>query len=82
MIKIAVLDDYQNTFEQIIDISKYKSQILTFVVFNEAFQSENEAINTKEDESTIYYERKNSYNKKFNGKSSKAKIYNDFRYEK
>ena len=56
MIKIAVLDDYQNTFEQIIDISKYKSQF-HFVVFNEAFQSENEAIMNLEDFEVLFIMR-------------------------
>ena len=56
MIKIAVLDDYQNTFEQIIDISKYKSQF-HFVVFNEAFQSENEAIINLEDFEVLFIMR-------------------------
>ena len=33
MIKIAVLDDYQNAFLQIIDVDKYKSKF-NFKVFN------------------------------------------------
>ena len=42
MIKVAVLDDYQNIFEQIIDTDIYKDKF-KFTVFNEAFQSEKEA---------------------------------------
>ena len=42
MIKIAVLDDYQNAFRQIIDLEKYKENYL-FKVFNEPFANENEA---------------------------------------
>ena len=43
MIKIAVLDDYQNIFPQIIDIKKYKSKF-TFKIFNEPFENEEQAI--------------------------------------
>ena len=42
MIKIAVLDDYQDVFRQIIDLEKYKNKF-DFKIFNEPFQSENEA---------------------------------------
>ncbi len=43
MIKIAVLDDYQNIFEEFIDTDKHKDKF-EFVIFNEPFQSEAEAI--------------------------------------
>ena len=43
MIKIAVLDDYQNIFEEFIDIDKYKDKF-EFTIFKEPFQSETEAI--------------------------------------
>jgi phosphoglycerate dehydrogenase-like enzyme len=43
MIKIAVLDDYQNIFVQIVDKKNYKN-IFEFQVFNESFNSEEEAI--------------------------------------
>ena len=43
MIKIAVLDDYQNIFEEFIDIDKHKDKF-EFIIFNEPFQSETEAI--------------------------------------
>ena len=43
MLKVAVLDDYQNVFNQIIDIQKLKNKF-EFKVFNEAFLSEKEAI--------------------------------------
>ena len=42
MIKVAVLDDYQNIFEQIIDIDKHKGKI-EFTIFNKTFQNEKEA---------------------------------------
>ena len=43
MIKVAVLDDYQDIFKQIIDVEKYKNKY-SFKIFNEAFVDENEAI--------------------------------------
>ena len=42
MIKVAVLDDYQNVFQQIVDIEKYKDKF-DFKVFNEPFSDEKEA---------------------------------------
>ena len=44
MIKVAVLDDYQNAFKQIVDVNNYKDKF-SFKVFNEAFNDENEVIN-------------------------------------
>ena len=43
MIKVAVLDDYQDVFKQIIDIQKYKKKY-DFKVFNEPFLNENDAV--------------------------------------
>ncbi len=43
MIKIAVLDDYQNVFKQIIDVEKYKNTF-DFKIFNYPLANENEAI--------------------------------------
>ena len=43
MIKVAVLDDYQNVFTQIINISDYKSKY-DFTVFSDPFQNELETI--------------------------------------
>ena len=43
MIKVAVLDDYQDVFKQIIDIQKY-SKVFEFQIFNEPFSNENDAI--------------------------------------
>ena len=42
MIKVAVLDDYQNIFKEIVDTEKFKD-IYSFEIFNEAFNDENEA---------------------------------------
>ncbi len=43
MIKVAVLDDYQDIFKQIIDVQKY-SKVFEFQIFNEPFSNENDAI--------------------------------------
>ena len=43
MIKVAVLDDYQNAFQQIVEVEKYKDKF-NFKVFNEPFLDEKEAI--------------------------------------
>ena len=43
MIKIAVLDDYQEVFYQIIDVERFKGKY-DFQVFHEKFLNENEAI--------------------------------------
>jgi D-3-phosphoglycerate dehydrogenase len=48
MIKIAVLDDYQNAFQQIVEIENYKDKF-DFKVFNEPFVDEKEAIVQLED---------------------------------
>ena len=43
MIKVAVLDDYQNVFQQIVDTKKYLHKY-EFTIFNDPFLNENEAI--------------------------------------
>ena len=43
MLKIAVLDDYQNAFSEIIDTDDYQTKY-EFTIFNEPFQSELETI--------------------------------------
>ena len=48
MTLIAVIDDYQNAFQQIIDTEKYKGKF-DFKVFNEPFDDENEAAVKLED---------------------------------
>ena len=56
MIKIAVLDDYQNVFSQIINIEKYKDKY-EFKIFNEAFNDENEAIEALEEFEALFIMR-------------------------
>ena len=48
MIKVAVIDDYQNVFQQIIDTEKYKDKF-DFKVFNEPFVDEEGAAIELED---------------------------------
>ena len=43
MIKVAILDDYQDLFQQIVDIKKYKDKF-DFQIFKEPFINENETI--------------------------------------
>ena len=43
MLKVAVLDDYQNVFNQIVNVEDYKSKY-EFTIFNETFQNELETI--------------------------------------
>ena len=43
MIKVAVIDDYQNAFQQIVDTEKYKDKF-DFKVFNRPFAEEKEAV--------------------------------------
>ena len=43
MIKVAILDDYQRVFKQIVETQKYNGKY-DFKAFNEPFENENEAI--------------------------------------
>jgi hypothetical protein len=56
MIKVAVLDDYQNVFEQIIDTNIYKDNF-EFTIFNEHFLTESEAIISLEDFEALFIMR-------------------------
>ena len=56
MIKVAVLDDYQNAFSQIINVEKYKDKF-EFKVFNEPFADEKEAIVQLEDFEALFIMR-------------------------
>jgi D-3-phosphoglycerate dehydrogenase len=56
MIKVAVLDDYQDTFQQIVETDKYKEKF-NFKVFNEPFANEKEAIIELEDFETLFIMR-------------------------
>ena len=82
MIKVAVLDDYQDAFRQIVDIEKYKDKF-DFKVFNNPFLDEKEAIVDLEDFEALFIMRERTpMTKSLNRKLTKIKIYNDFRYEK
>ena len=56
MIKVAVLDDYQDAFKEIIDIEKFKNKY-KFKIFNEAFNDENEAIIALEEVEALFLMR-------------------------
>ncbi len=56
MIKVAVLDDYQNAFQQIVEVENYKDKF-NFKVFNEPFLNEKEAIIQLEDFETLFIMR-------------------------
>ena len=56
MIKVAVIDDYQNAFQQIVDIEKHKDKF-DFQVFNEPFADEKEAAVELEDFEALFIMR-------------------------
>tara|TARA_B100001996_G_scaffold268614_1_gene209984 strand:+ start:258 stop:1208 length:951 start_codon:yes stop_codon:yes gene_type:complete len=56
MIKVAVLDDYQNIFRQIIKLDSYKNKF-EFKVFNQSFENESEAIAELEDFEALFLMR-------------------------
>jgi|TARA_B110000881_G_C18547305_1_gene501971 phosphoglycerate dehydrogenase-like enzyme len=56
MIKIAVLDDYQEAFKQIVDTESYKDKF-DFKVFNESFTTEEEAIVALEEVEVLFIMR-------------------------
>ena len=56
MVKVAVLDDYQNAFQQIVDTEKYKDKF-DFKVFNEPFVDEKEAAVELEDFEALFIMR-------------------------
>ena len=56
MIKVAVLDDYQNAFKQVIDLEKYKKNY-DFKIFNQPFVDESEAAIVLEDFEAIFIMR-------------------------
>ena len=56
MIKVAVLDDYQDAFQQIIDVENYKDKF-DFQIFNDPFLNENEAIVALEEFEVLFIMR-------------------------
>ena len=56
MIKVAVIDDYQNAFQQIVNIKKYSDKF-NFKIFNEPFVDEKEAIVELEDFEALFIMR-------------------------
>jgi Phosphoglycerate dehydrogenase and related dehydrogenases len=56
MIKVAVIDDYQNAFQQIVDTKKYKDKFI-FKIFKEPFIDETEAAVELEDFEALFIMR-------------------------
>jgi len=56
MIKVAVIDDYQEAFQQIVETAKYEDKF-EFQVFNEPFSNENEAIVALEEFEALFIMR-------------------------
>ena len=56
MIKVAVLDDYQDIFRQIVEIEKYKDKY-KFKIFNEPFLNKNETIAALEEFEVLFIMR-------------------------
>ena len=56
MTLIAVIDDYQNAFQQIVEVEKYKDKF-DFKVFNEPFVDEKEAAVELEDFEALFIMR-------------------------
>ena len=64
MIKVAVLDDYQNIFKEFIDIEKYKNKF-DFKIFTKPFQNEDEALLELENFEAIFAMRERTKISKF-----------------
>jgi len=56
MIKVAILDDYQDAFQQIVDVKDYKNKF-DFQIFNKPFLNENEAIVALEEFEALFIMR-------------------------
>ena len=56
MIKVAVLDDYQDAFQQIVDVEKYKGKY-DFKIFNNPFLDEKETSIELEDFEALFIMR-------------------------
>ena len=64
MIKVAILDDYQDAFRQIIDVEKHKDKF-DFKVFNNPFSDENEAAIELEEFEALFVMRERTPMTKF-----------------
>ena len=56
MIKVAVLDDYQSVFKEIVDVEKFKNKF-DFKIFNEAFNDEDDTIEALEEFEVLFIMR-------------------------
>ena len=59
MIKVAVLDDYQNIFREFIDIDKHKDKY-DFTIFNQPFANKDEALAALEEFDALFVMRERS----------------------
>ena len=74
MLKVAILDDYQNVAKDFIDLKKLSSQY-EFQIFNEPFQDEADAINQlKEFEALLIMRERTKITKKLIGSLNKLKL--------
>ena len=64
MIKVAVLDDYQNIFREFIDIDKHKDKY-DFTIFNQPFANKDEALAALEEFETLFVMRERTLISKF-----------------
>ncbi len=56
MIKVAILDDYQNAFEEFVNVKKLKDKF-NFKIFNESFKDESEVIEALEEFEALFIMR-------------------------
>ena len=56
MIKVAILDDYQNIFKEFVNVDNYKTKY-NFTVFNQPFSNEDEAILNLKDFDALFIMR-------------------------
>jgi len=64
MIKVAVLDDYQNIFREFIDIDKHKDKY-DFTIFNQPFANKDEALAALEEFDALFVMRERTLISKF-----------------
>ena len=81
MLKVAILDDYQNVAQQFVDLEKLSGKY-EFKVFSEPFIDEADAIEQLLDFEALLIMRENTYYKIINKCFTRAEIYYDIRNEK
>ena len=75
MLKVAILDDYQNVSQQFVDIEKLSGKY-EIKIFSEPFEDEADALEKLSDfEALLVMRERTPISKKFNRKFNKIKIY-------